>query len=264
MNPRPGFKLIAVFALFLNIGADIILFGSLKNMISGANHANLITFLSFIFIIVFSFLLFLIFMISGHNEPGIDLQTELSIEKKEDKDDSDKNIAAESIINLEELRKKAVSFIPRGALVADENYSSGAFAEETLSRIAEIYPIVAGLFYLNKKGSDEFNPVGYYAYYSETKPSGFKLGETLPGQVAKNMKPLNISDIPENYIKVASGLGKSNPRHLYFLPIIVNEQTIAVIELASFKEFDKECETVFDLAAIELAKTLVQIKDRNL
>ena len=149
-------------------------------------------------------------------------------------------------------------------MLPDENYSPAIFAEETLSQIAKSYPIVEALFYIKEKGSEDYVPIGDYAYYSEIKRTGFKLGETLPGQVAKNRKPMSISDIPENYIMIASGLGKGKPRHLYFLPLIENDKTLAVIEMASFKEFDKESEALFELVAIELTKVLAKLETRNL
>ena len=84
----------------------------------------------------------------------------------------------------------------------------------------------------------------------------------MPGQVAKNKHAMNISDLPEGFI-VASGLGQSSPLHLYFLPLINNDETIAVIELASFKEFDKETEKLFELGANELSAALVKEQTRN-
>jgi len=203
-------------------------------------------------------------MIAPYNVPESNAQSGSNEDKREEKDLSVPNVSRESNINLEELRNRAVNFIPKGALIHDEKYSLPMFAEETLSQISKFYPIVEALFYMREKGSEEFLPIGDYAYFSEKKPSGFKLGETLPGQVAKNMKPMSISDIPENYIIVTSGLGKAKPRHLYFLPLIVNEKTIAVIEMASFKEFDKESETLFEFVAIELSKALAKLDTKNL
>jgi GAF domain len=263
MNLRSGMKFFAVVALFLNIGAAIILIGSLRNINPG-NNLSLLSFFSFISIVVFSFFLFLVIILSRSDEPAKESSTESNTELIDEKKVSDGIASPELEINMESLRNKAANFIPKDARVPDEKYSLNIFAEETLSQIAKFYPIVEALFYLREKGKDEFVPIGEYAYYSEKKPSGFKLGETLPGQVAKNKRAMNISDIPDNYVKVASGLGKGSPRHLYFLPVIENEITIAIIEMASFIEFDKESEITFELAATELSKILVQLETKNL
>jgi hypothetical protein len=264
MNSRSGLKILAVLALFFNIVASIILFGSLKNISQGSNQTSLLSYFSIIAIIVFSFLLFLMLIISRSNRPETGNQTESNTDIKEETDLSVYNSSAEANINFEELKSKAVNFIPKAALFPTETYSLKNFAEETLSQIGRSCPIVEGIFFLRERESDEFIPIGDYAYFAENKPAGFKLGETLPGQVAKNKKALNISDVPDNYVTIASGLGKGSPGHLYFLPLLDNEETIAVIEIASFKEFDKESETLFELVAIELSKVLVQLQTRKL
>jgi hypothetical protein len=264
MNVRSGFKILAALALVINIGASFILFGSLKSLSPGSNQSMLLSYLSIFAIIVFSFLLFLISMVSGSNAPAMTGQPETSAEMEEENASSAIGVSPETIINIEELKNIAVNFIPKGAVKPDEKYSLKNFAEETLSQIARSYPIIEGLFYIKEKESDEFIPIGDYAYFSEKKPTGFKLGETLAGQVAKNKRALNISDIPVNYVKAASGLGEGSPLHLYFLPLIDNEETIAVIEIASFKELGKESDTLFELASIELSKALVQLQTRNL
>jgi len=263
MNPRPGLKIIAVLALFINIGASFILFGSMKNMSLSSNQTSQLSYFSIIAIIIFSFLLFLMYIISRSNAPATGSQSESNTEMKAETNLPPVRVPAETSINLEELKSKAVKIIPEDAIIPNERYSLKSFAEGTLTQIAKYYPIVEGLFFLREKGSAEFIPIGDYAYLSEKKPSGFKLGETLPGQVAKNKKAMKISEVPESYVKIGSGLGISSPGYLYFLPLINNEETIAVIEMASFKEFDKECEIVFELAAEELSKALVQLQTKN-
>ena len=172
--------------------------------------------------------------------------------------------SSQKLINIEELEKKARGFIPKKAIDHGQDFSFKKFAEESLSLIAKAFPITEGIFYLKETGTDEFIPVGDYAFFSEIPAAKFKLGVTLPGQVAKNKHAMNLSDIPEGYIKVASGLGQSSPLHLYFLPLINNDEAIAVIELASFKEFDKETEKLFELGANELSTALVKVHTRNL
>ncbi len=64
----------------------------------------------------------------------------------------------------------------------------------------------------------------------------YEFGEGLAGQVAKEEKKLIISDIPEGYITIISGLGKASPKHLAIIPIIENGELSHVAEIASFKE----------------------------
>ena len=47
-----------------------------------------------------------------------------------------------------------------------------------------------------------------------------------------------LTDIPEDYIKIKSGLGEDNPKSLLIVPIRLNELIIGVIEIASFEIID--------------------------
>ena len=263
MNPKPALKILAVFALVTNIVASLMLFGNLKNPGAGLNQSFLVSCLSIVAIIIFSFLLFLLYFLSGEDSTINDSQPEL-ITDVDESGNITGNATPDKSFNLAELEVKALNIVPKGAIIQNEQYSFKNFAEETLSQFAKYHPIVEGIFFLRDEGTDKFEPIGDYAYYSEKEPSGFKLGETLPGQAAKNKKPLNISEVPENYVKIASGLGNSSPGFLYFLPLIYNNETIAVIEMASFKAFEKESEKLFELAAEELSKALVQLQTRKL
>jgi len=66
-----------------------------------------------------------------------------------------------------------------------------------------------------------------------------EIGEGLIGQCAYEKQLTNITDIPDNYINITSGLGGSNPRNLILIPLVLNEEIYGVIELASFEKFDE-------------------------
>jgi len=263
MNPKPAFKILAVLALVTNIVASLILFGNLKNPGEALNQSFLVSSLSIVAIIIFSFILFLLYFLSGAESAVNGSQPELITEVNES-GNINSNASPDKSINRADLEAEALNIVPKGAVVQNEEYSLKRFAEETLIQFAKYHPIIEGIFFLRDEGTDNFEPIGEYAYYSEKEPCGFKLGETLPGQAAKNKRPLNISEVPENYVKITSGLGKGSPGFLYFLPLIYNNETIAVIEMASFKAFEKESEKLFELAAEELSKALVQLQTGKL
>src|SRR5262249_32028678 len=50
-------------------------------------------------------------------------------------------------------------------------------------------------------------------------------------------KPIVVSDVPEGYIHVTSGLGEAAPRSIAVFPVLFERQVRGVIELASFHEF---------------------------
>lgn len=141
--------------------------------------------------------------------------------------------------NIEEIGQK---ILPKEA----ENITHEEFYEKILQNIANEYDIVQGLFYNREKDSDTFSICSKYAYYGEEEPRDFQLGISLSGQTAKNQKVMNIQKIPENYMTILSGLGSGSPKSLLLVPVIHDGKTIGLIELASFKDFDKKTEKIFN------------------
>jgi putative methionine-R-sulfoxide reductase with GAF domain len=169
-------------------------------------------------------------------------QTENTIESDEEK-----------MINIDEIIQQIIPQSP-------QSFTVEKFSEKVLANIAKVSDLVQGVVYIKNKDNAKFEPAGKYAYYANQLPMPFVEGETLPGQVAKDKKILNINNIPENYFTVVSGLGKSSPNNLVIIPVIEKDETIAVIELASFKPYNKEFEKVFVKMATLLGKILLKIK----
>lgn len=64
----------------------------------------------------------------------------------------------------------------------------------------------------------------------------FGLTEGLVGRCAFEKLPVYLKEIPEEYIRLTSGLGGSEPNYLLLVPLVINEKVMGVIELASFNE----------------------------
>ncbi len=118
-----------------------------------------------------------------------------------------------------------------------------SFAERILKNIASKFHMVQGLCYQESKGS--FKVIAKYAFTGENPPETFKLGETLGGQAATNQEIMLVSDIPESYFNVESGLGRSYPKHLLFVPVIHKKKTVALFEMAYFVSLDEQTLSVF-------------------
>ena len=114
------------------------------------------------------------------------------------------------------------------------------YAERILRNIAKHFEIAQGMFFLKDQNTMFFEAISTYAYTADDKPPSFKVGEGISGQVAKNKQLMHLTSIPEGYLQIQSGLGKSSPSNLLILPLLLNKETIGIIELASFHTFDKE------------------------
>ncbi len=81
---------------------------------------------------------------------------------------------------------------------------------------------------------------GYAFHLTEGENLDIEIGEGITGQVAKDGKYINIDNIPDGYLTVLSGLGTSSPTNLLIYPFTVNNNVVAVIELASFEKITTE------------------------
>ncbi len=60
-------------------------------------------------------------------------------------------------------------------------------------------------------------------------------GEGLIGQAYLEKDIIYLTDVPNNYLKITSGLGEALPKNVLIVPMLYNEEVIGVAEIASFK-----------------------------
>lgn len=80
--------------------------------------------------------------------------------------------------------------------------------------------------------------IGSYAYSSK-KPATFKFGEGLVGQAALEKRPMFITDVPNDYITIRSGLGETAPKNIMVFPFMYNDRVIGAIEMGTLSEFSQ-------------------------
>jgi CheY-like chemotaxis protein/signal transduction histidine kinase len=95
--------------------------------------------------------------------------------------------------------------------------------------------MVGALYVCNKENNLEL--IGSFAYDTRRASAlKFKMGEGLVGQTAKEKRILVFTDVPDDYMVIQSGLGKTKPVHILFLPLVHNNVVLGVIELGFKKE----------------------------
>ncbi len=118
-----------------------------------------------------------------------------------------------------------------------------AVAKMILSELASVVQAQHGAFYLNDELANQeplLKLLAGYAYRERKSLSNqFKLGEGLVGQCALEQERILITQVPQDYLQIQSGLGQATPANIVVLPIIFENQLKAIIELASFNPFSE-------------------------
>jgi signal transduction histidine kinase/HAMP domain-containing protein/CheY-like chemotaxis protein len=114
-------------------------------------------------------------------------------------------------------------------------------AELIMDELAPLVDAQHGTFFLSEPagGDTQLRLIaGYGLRADKAAPVQYRLGQSLIGQVAKSKRSIVVGDLPENYVKISSGLGEAPPANLAVLPILFEDQVLGVIELASFTSFN--------------------------
>jgi putative methionine-R-sulfoxide reductase with GAF domain len=187
----------------------------------------------------------------------IDLKVETR-DKKEQK--LQKEEERQKLLALAEQKKSIINELRKDL---NSSLNLQAYCEKTLINFSKHLAIMQALYFVKDKNDKVFRRAGSYAFYREDELREFTEDIGLSGQVAANKKMINISNIPENYITVHSGLGKSSPSHLIILPVLYNNESIGIIEIASFNKFDSFWEEILTEFSIQAGPQLVEIRDKS-
>ncbi|KMJ57663.1 histidine kinase [Bacillus sp. LL01] len=122
------------------------------------------------------------------------------------------------------------------------NVSTDSLAEKFIATLTPLMDAKLGAFYLldgEGKGAT-FKKVATYADGAEdVGGEAYKLREGLVGQCAWDKKAILLEEVSENYSVVTTGLGHIKPKSIIIAPVIIKDEVIAVIEMATLTEFTK-------------------------
>ncbi len=100
-----------------------------------------------------------------------------------------------------------------------------------------------------------------YAYgKKKMRKDTVMLGEGLVGQVWREQETAYLTEIPESYIEITSGLGRDLPQSLLIIPLNSDERVEGIIELASLKSIDSHKIEWIEMIAERLARSVSSIK----
>jgi len=213
------------------------------------------------FIILLTFIYNDVILYYREKKEAEKIALEQSLTKPEEIEEDPEEVRKQKeLIEKEQLEKKRSELLAclDKKLIGSKPDNTKATSELILSCVSKVYELTQAEIFLRKNddNGDKLVLSATYAFYiPEEKVFEFEWGEGLIGQVAKAGESLYLDELPQGYISIKSGLGSATPSHLVIIPWKNNnDETFAVIEIASFKPFSKQ-----DIRLIEdLSEKLVE------
>ena len=171
----------------------------------------------------------------------------------------------------EEEKKRnwaAEGFALFGELLRMHNEDIAKLADVVIGKLASYMDInQAAMFILNEDDatSPHLELLACYAYdRKKFIDKRIKPGEGLAGQAFLDKNPSILKKVPDGYLYINSGLGKSTASCVVIVPLLVNEKAYGVVELASFREIEPHQIEFVKKLGENIASTFVNVKNNEL
>ncbi|MBN1415380.1 MAG: PAS domain S-box protein [Bacteroidales bacterium] len=151
-----------------------------------------------------------------------------------------------------------------GEILRNNIQDQEQLAFNTIKALTKYLGAIQGGFYMldDTDENNRFFDLKAFFAYDRKKFTDQKVqwGDGLIGTAAKEQKTVYITQVPESYINVTSGLGQSNPKCLLIVPIQRENEIHGVIELASLNPMEAHQVTLVEKVAESVASTLSAVK----
>ncbi|MDD2278092.1 MAG: cache domain-containing protein [Bacteroidales bacterium] len=121
----------------------------------------------------------------------------------------------------------------------------------------------AGLFLLEEEDRDDVHFMLISAYAWDRKKfmnKRIEFNEGLVGACAMEKETIQLTEIPDDYVEITSGLGKATPSYIVLVPLKHEEDVLGVIEIASFRAFEQFEVEFTERVAQSIASTILSVR----
>lgn len=151
-----------------------------------------------------------------------------------------------------------------GEILRKNNDNIAKLSDEIISHLVKYLQANQGaLFIINEDKDDEpyMRLTSCYAWDKKKYlEQNIYKGDGLAGQSWQEKSTIFLTDVPDNYITITSGLGEANPNCIIIVPLKVNEEVFGVIELASFNNLQPYHVDFIEKLAESIASTISSVK----
>jgi len=128
-------------------------------------------------------------------------------------------------------------------ILADNKNDFKALSSKVLSQLVKYVDATFGVLYMistDAEGEEDYlELIADYGCSNEIRKDKAQIHITtgMLGVAYNENRLMVINDVPENYIKIESGLGKARPEALLLVPLSIDEKVFGIIEIAGFHKF---------------------------
>jgi len=158
------------------------------------------------------------------------------------------------------------------AILRDNNDDLKVLCDILLSELIKYMNANQGAIFLVNEESKDKSSLEMMSVYAWDRKKFLKktveIGEGLIGQAAIEKDTIYLTDVPDNYISITSGLGKANPRSILIVPLLFNDELFGIIEFAAFRPYEKFeiefVESLADIVASTISRTNINKQTQKL
>ncbi len=178
----------------------------------------------------------------------------------------------EEIQDLEEDKKNQIwvtTGLAKFSEILRNNFDTQRqMGDEILAQIIPYINAVQGGLFLIQEEEEKYTTLELIACYAYNRKKFIQktvriendYAEGLVGQVFLEKKEFYLTQIPQDYLKITSGLGEANPNYIFICPLLDGQEVIGVLEIASFRAFEPHHQDFIKKLCESLASTVISTR----
>jgi two-component system sensor histidine kinase/response regulator len=143
-------------------------------------------------------------------------------------------------------------------------HSLAEFGQRLLSGLVPLLGGGVAGFYVFEEDTGRLRRVAAYGLAAGAEGRAtFAVGEGLVGQCARDRRPVTLSSLPPDYLRIESGLGAAVPVQSVASPLLSKDTLLGVVEAATFHPFDSRQNALL-VETMPLVAMSLEVLQRNL